>query len=143
LYTVSYTDFSVTKRSSMFRTLWRHRKTSRRRREECPTGIKVLCDPKDPSVDIIFVHGLNGHRENTWRYEGAPVSWPEAFLSQDICNARIMTYGYEATVVNWDEFLGKVSSNRIKQHAHTCWRRLLLIGSITSHVKYIAILWTL
>jgi hypothetical protein len=68
-------------------------------------------------ISIVFVHGLNGHRENTWRYEGAAASWPEALLSQDITNARIMTFGYDATVVNWDEFLGKVSSNRIKQHA--------------------------
>lgn len=28
-----------------------------------------------------------------------------------------MSYGYDANVVNWTEFLGKVSKNGIKQHA--------------------------
>ncbi|KAH8889012.1 hypothetical protein GQ53DRAFT_690761, partial [Thozetella sp. PMI_491] len=30
------------------------------------TGLTVLFEPTDPSVDIVFVHGFTGHPERTW-----------------------------------------------------------------------------
>ena len=38
-----------------------------------------------------------------------------------------MTYGYDATVVDWGEFLGKVSKNAVRQHAQT------LLETLASH----------
>jgi hypothetical protein len=68
---------------------------------------------------IVFIHGLNGHRENTWRYDSAKQPWPQQFLNKEknLKNARIMTYGYDARVADWSEFIKKVSENGIKQHA--------------------------
>ena len=63
------------------------------------------------------MHGLNGHRENTWRHETQDKCWPDILLPGSVKKARIMVYGYDATVINWNEFLGKVSKNGIKQHA--------------------------
>ncbi|KAL1841793.1 hypothetical protein VTJ49DRAFT_6546 [Mycothermus thermophilus] len=93
-----------------------------------------------PVVDIIFVHGLNGHPENTWRGEtGRPsgekakrscnimkfwskkretvsqkVFWPHVFLREDIKNARIFTYGYNANVA--EGFLKGSNQNNIYNH---------------------------
>lgn len=44
---------------------------------------------------IIFVHGSTGDREKTWTSQGKAL-WPRDFLSKDIPNARILTWGYVA-----------------------------------------------
>ncbi|KXX80367.1 Protein SERAC1 [Madurella mycetomatis] len=31
-----------------------------------PTGLSVVFEPDDPSLDIVFVHGFTGHPERTW-----------------------------------------------------------------------------
>ncbi len=38
------------------------------------TGFTILQNPPDPELDIIFVHGLQGHPERTWTFQGANVS---------------------------------------------------------------------
>ncbi len=38
------------------------------------TGFTILQNPPDPELDIIFVHGLQGHPERTWTFQGAKVS---------------------------------------------------------------------
>lgn len=43
---------------------------------------------------IVAVHGLNGHRENTWTANN--INWLRDFLPSDIPNARILTWGYDA-----------------------------------------------
>ena len=54
---------------------------------------------------IIFIHGLRGHPFNTWSV-GA-VCWPRDFLSQHIENARIITWGYDASFVNATRLAGQ------------------------------------
>ncbi|KAK8035531.1 LipA and NB-ARC domain-containing protein [Apiospora rasikravindrae] len=66
----------------------------------------------EADVDIWFVHGLRGDRENTWSkgmYYVPPLSfsvksgdtcWPRHFLKDDIPNSRIFTWGYDSSVLN-------------------------------------------
>ncbi|OCL02322.1 hypothetical protein AOQ84DRAFT_357452 [Glonium stellatum] len=54
-----------------------------------PQGLQVVTEGIDPIVDIIAVHGLNGHRDKTWT-AGNGVNWLRDLLPQDLPNARIM-----------------------------------------------------
>ncbi len=56
----------------------------------------------EASVDIVFVHGLTGNAYNTWLYKdkGVMVHWPSELLKQDLPDARIMSFGYDADIVN-------------------------------------------
>lgn len=57
------------------------------------------------------MHGLTGHRENTWKH-GSGFFLP-AELAKDVPNARIMTFGYDANVVNMWHTAG---SNNLRAH---------------------------
>lgn len=52
------------------------------------------CNP----VDIVFVHGLNGHPKRTWTHEKG-VFWPVDLLPKDLPGAQIFSYGYNADVM--------------------------------------------
>ena len=58
--------------------------------------------PKKALIDIVAVHGLNGHYEDTWTWVSDDKSirqnWLKDFLPNQIPNARIMSYGYDSTV---------------------------------------------
>ncbi|OCK72963.1 hypothetical protein K432DRAFT_365414 [Lepidopterella palustris CBS 459.81] len=77
-------------------------------------GIKVLHDPQQPVVDIVFVHGLTGGQVSTWAAEGAAQPWPQSFLAKDIPTARISAFGYDADVV---KVFGQAGQNKLRQHA--------------------------
>ncbi|KAF2431165.1 hypothetical protein EJ08DRAFT_696835 [Tothia fuscella] len=83
-------------------------------RDQDRLGIKVLYSPDEPSIDVIFVHGLTGRQLSTWTAEGATAPWPKLLLSQDIPEARISAFGYDADVY---KFLGQPGQNKIRQHA--------------------------
>ena len=63
---------------------------------------------------IILVHGLTGGRERTWTAKNAAAPWPQSLLPSKVPNARVLTFGYDAYVVDWR---GVVSTNRIGNHA--------------------------
>jgi len=86
-----------------------------------PTGIKVVADPADADVDIVFVHGLTGNREKTWAHRNGTF-WPGTLLSEDIPRARIMMFGYDADVVR---FWTLASSNRLDDHGKSLVYALL------------------
>lgn len=82
------------------------------------SGPLVLWPGEDPiNADIVFVHGLNGHREKTWSHSS--ILWPKDLLPQDLPNARIITWGYNANVA---PISGLSSQNSLHGHA----RNLLL-----------------
>lgn len=67
--------------------------------------------PSQPSLDVVFVHGLRGHPFGTWRtdmgksLDGKNDIWPDVLLADDLArsrvNARLVTLGYEAGMVSW------------------------------------------
>jgi len=78
-------------------------------------GIKILCDGgSEAAVDIVFVHGLRGNAYTTWLHEDTGIHWPSQLLYKDIPDARILTFGYDADVVNlWNP----ASVSRLTNHA--------------------------
>ncbi|KAG9518626.1 hypothetical protein KCU93_g8357, partial [Aureobasidium melanogenum] len=76
-------------------------------------GLKVLVDRESQTaLDIVFVHGLRGHRINTWSSNNT--CWPRDLLPEDIKDARILTFGYDAQVAG---FFSKASQASIFAHA--------------------------
>ncbi len=67
-----------------------------------PLGLNVLYTPKNAcKADIVFLHGLGGTSHMTWSKNKDPaLFWPLTFLplEPDICLARILTFGYNASV---------------------------------------------
>lgn len=67
-------------------------------------GIFMLEDKAENAegiVDIIAVHGLNGHYMKTWTTtskEGTECNWLRDLLPKQIPNARIMSFGYNSAV---------------------------------------------
>ncbi|GKU22800.1 unnamed protein product [Fusarium langsethiae] len=52
-------------------------------------------------VDIVAIHGLNGHYSKTWSTrsaKGGKINWLKDMLPERIPNARIMSFGYNANV---------------------------------------------
>lgn len=69
---------------------------------------------QDAVVDIVLVHGLTGNSHGTWFDSNSGVHWPSTLLPQDIPDARIFCFGYDADVTS---FWGHASRNRLMEHA--------------------------
>ncbi|KAL1893712.1 hypothetical protein Sste5346_006212 [Sporothrix stenoceras] len=61
--------------------------------------IKEWYCPDNPTVDICFLHGLTGSRDETWTAHGATEPWPQALLPEKLPHARLLTFGYDADVI--------------------------------------------
>ncbi|KAG9233416.1 P-loop containing nucleoside triphosphate hydrolase protein [Amylocarpus encephaloides] len=72
--------------------------------DDIPFGLDVWVEGVDPIVDIVAIHGLNGHRGKTWTAKNK-VNWLQDtnMLSAIIPNARIMSWGYDANTHNTKE----------------------------------------
>jgi len=69
--------------------------------EDDSYGIKVLYNPEEASiVDIVFVHGLTGNSFHTWFDRTSQTHWPRDLIKEDLPDARVMTFGYDADVVH-------------------------------------------
>ncbi|CCA77543.1 hypothetical protein PIIN_11520 [Serendipita indica DSM 11827] len=66
----------------------------------------------DPVVDIVAIHGLQGHRDKTWTSDNG-VCWLRDLLPSDFPNARILSYGYDADTYSRE----CVSTQAIGRHA--------------------------
>lgn len=66
-----------------------------------PLGLNVVYTPDNGhKADIVFVHGLGGTSRWTWSNNRDPeLFWPLTFLplEPDLCLARILTFGYDAS----------------------------------------------
>ena len=75
-------------------------------------------------VDIVFVHGLTGNAYDTWLHKDTDIHWPSKLLRQDIIDARILSFGYDADIVN---FWNPASSSRLSNHAEN------MVGELVRH----------
>ena len=74
------------------------------------------------------VHGLNGHRENTWTAnDDGGVNWLRDFLPSDIPNARIITWGYDANTHS----TSRIGAQHLYDHAKTLVSDLCLKRRVT------------
>ncbi|KAK4119723.1 hypothetical protein N657DRAFT_693505 [Parathielavia appendiculata] len=86
-------------------------------------GMKISTSAAHATVDIVFVHDLNGDREKTWTAHDTSEAWPRALLPSELPTARVLTFGYDAYAADWR---GVVSQNRIGNHA---WNLLLSLAT--------------
>lgn len=49
------------------------------------------------AVDIVFVHGLNGHWKRTWTHKNGTF-WPRDLLPYALPGARVFSYGYPSGI---------------------------------------------
>ncbi|KAF8496289.1 hypothetical protein BU17DRAFT_59450, partial [Hysterangium stoloniferum] len=88
-------------------------------------GIKELSPGTSPTIDIVAIHGFDGHREASWTADNGQL-WLRDFLPQTIPTARIWSYGYDAYTENASsqktvhghaqDFLAKLSNSRDRSH---------------------------
>ncbi|SLM38087.1 P-loop containing nucleoside triphosphate hydrolase [Lasallia pustulata] len=93
--------------------------------EPLPYGLIVLAEGLDPALDIVAVHGLNGHFEKTWTTNN--VNWLCDLLPSDIPNARILSWGYDANTHSTSQISGQYLYN----HATTLVSDLCLKRKLT------------
>ena len=88
-------------------------------------GIRTLYDHgKEACVDIVFVHGLTGNAYNTWTDKETGVHWPSELLRPDLSRSRILSFGYDADVMNICAW-GPASSSRLFNHAESLVGKLV------------------
>lgn len=70
-------------------------------------------------VDVVFVHGLDGHPYSTWTNERDRVFWPAQLLPPILQEeqARVLVYGYDADVALSLDRTSQSSKDRIRHHA--------------------------
>lgn len=76
-------------------------------------GLKLLYAGPDPQVDIVAVHGLNGHREKSWTASNG-VNLLVDLLPADLPNMRVYTWGYNAST-GGNDLDGTPSLQRISE----------------------------
>ena len=73
-------------------------------------GVNVCydCGP-DATIDIVFVHGLDGNAFNTWYDKETEAFWPGHLLNEDLPQTRILSYGYNVDIYSFVESLPRCS----------------------------------
>lgn len=90
---------------------------------------------------IVLVHGITGSRESTWTWEnkGEKVFWPKDLLPSDLPKARIMTFGYDADVINFWKAWKPASHNNVEGHGTNLAKELMWARERTDSVS--SLLW--
>ena len=82
---------------------------------ETAVGLKELSPGvSNPTADIVFVHGLRGSRIDTWSHQ--EICWPRDFLKEDLSEARVFTFGWDAMIANFSSY---ASQESLFGHAET------------------------
>jgi hypothetical protein len=63
----------------------------------------------ETSFSIVAVHGLGGHAIKTWTSRNGK-QWLKDFLPKDTPDARIMTFGYDARVLDSRSVIGMMEN---------------------------------
>lgn len=101
---------------------------------------QVYISRDTPQVDIVFVHGLNGHPHDSWTSRSSGCFWPVDLLPDVLApiRPRILTYGYNANVT---AFTDGVSRDTIVSHAETLASSLFSNRNVLflseSHLSYL------
>ncbi|KAK8125950.1 uncharacterized protein PG998_001709, partial [Apiospora kogelbergensis] len=66
-------------------------------------------EPGEEGIDIVFVHGLNGHRVGSWSEDS--VCWPRDMLGSDLPHARIITWGYASILGEGNEMFAELAES--------------------------------
>jgi hypothetical protein len=76
---------------------------------------------------IIAIHGLDGHREDSWTAENG-VFWLRDLLVGEVPMARILTYGYDANTRHKEQ----LSNQTLFDHSESFLAKLVLYRKKTS-----------
>ncbi|KAF8498905.1 P-loop containing nucleoside triphosphate hydrolase protein [Hysterangium stoloniferum] len=93
-------------------------------------GIKVLVEGISPTVDIVAIHGLDGHREGSWTTDNG-ILWLRDLLPQRLPHARIATYGYHVSTGSQSTKIDET----LYGHAENFISRLALLRNNTTTTK--------
>ncbi|KAF8510206.1 hypothetical protein BU17DRAFT_55621 [Hysterangium stoloniferum] len=93
-------------------------------------GIKELSPGISLIIDIVAIHGLDGHREASWTTDNGSL-WLRDFLPQDVPSARILTYGYDA----YTQSAAALSTQTLDGHAESFLARLASFRRISDTTK--------
>ncbi|EPE33467.1 alpha/beta-Hydrolase [Glarea lozoyensis ATCC 20868] len=67
----------------------------------------------EQTIDVVAIHGLGGHYENTWTHSKTKKNWLRDFLPDQMPEFRVMSWGYNARV------LGSKSVGTVKHFARS------------------------
>jgi hypothetical protein len=63
----------------------------------------------EQTIDLVAIHGLGGHYDETWTDKNAGKNWLHDFLPEQIPQFRIMSWGYNSRVL-WSKSVGNVTT---------------------------------
>ncbi|KAK0734065.1 hypothetical protein B0T26DRAFT_746020 [Lasiosphaeria miniovina] len=92
--------------------------------------LKKLYSPEGtPNIDIVLVHGVNGHPLKTWKDADSNTLWPKHWLPKVFPQGRVFSFGYNADMYrnnsaagirdNARTLLSYVESERDSRHSPT------------------------
>ncbi|KAL8860796.1 MAG: hypothetical protein Q9178_002826 [Gyalolechia marmorata] len=100
-------------------------------------GLTEVSSPAGGSnVDVVFVHGINGHPYDTWTSEKYKTFWPAQLLPPLIeeAKARVLVYGYDADTGSPTEQISS-SSKTPDVDGHQNYRTPLAQDRIHHHAE--------
>ncbi|KAI9858055.1 MAG: hypothetical protein M1813_007867 [Trichoglossum hirsutum] len=65
-----------------------------------PSANRPFLKGEELLVDVVVVHGLNGHAQKSFTHPKTGVYWPRDLLPEQVPAARVLTYGYNAGMRN-------------------------------------------
>ncbi|KAI4286618.1 MAG: hypothetical protein L6R35_004132 [Caloplaca aegaea] len=94
-----------------------------------PLGLTLVYSFPNPTLDLIFVHGLGGTSRGTWSWERDPSNfWPPWLVDDaEFSRARIFTFGYNAN------FTGQSTSLNILDFARDLLVRMQTYSADDHH----------